>query len=66
MYCGWQAYREDLVELPRNGWSLLGLAQSLTAQGSPEGSEMLSGEFAAAWSNADVAIDSSCLAFSKY
>ncbi len=55
-----------MVELPRNGWSLLGLAQSLTAQGSPEGSEMLSGEFAAAWSNADVAIDSSCLAFSKY
>ncbi|CAL8468137.1 g7676 [Coccomyxa elongata] len=61
-----KAYREDLVELPRNGWSLLGLAQSLTAQGSPEGREILTGEFAAAWADADIAIDSSCLAFSKY
>lgn len=54
------------MELPRNGWSLLGLAQSLTAQGSPEGREILTGDFATAWADADTAIDSSCLAFSKF
>ena len=61
-----QAYREDLVELPHNGWSLMGLAQSLKARGGSEGQETLTGAFATAWADADVTIDSSCLAFSKF
>lgn len=61
-----QAYREDLLELPRNGWSLLGLGQALTALGSPDGQALISKDFRAAWADADVPIDSSCLSFSKF
>ncbi len=61
-----QAYKEDLVELPRNGWSLLGLTQSLAAQGNSEGQSAAAQDFAAAWADADTPIDSSCPAFSKF
>ena len=61
-----QEYREDLLELPRNGWSLLGLGQALTALGSPDGQALISKDFRAAWADADVPIDSSCLSFSKF
>jgi len=53
------------LELPKNGWSLLGLGRSLEAQNKPEGQKVLSEDFPAAWKDAETAIDSSCPAFSK-
>ena len=60
-----QAYREDLLELPRNGWSLLGLGQSLKAQGKPEADTLLLDQFQAVWKDADTAIETSCPVFSQ-
>jgi len=60
-----QAYREDLLELPRNGWSLLGLGQSLKAQGKSEADALLLDQFTAAWKDADTAIETSCPVFSQ-
>ncbi len=59
-----QAYREDLLELPKNGWSLLGLGQSLRAQGSSGADDVLLGQFPAVWKDADTVIETSCPAFS--
>ena len=59
-----QAYREDLLELPNNGWSLLGLGQSLRAQGSSGADDFLLGQFPAVWKDADTVIETSCPAFS--
>ena len=47
-------YREELRRNPGNGWSLFGLAQSLRAQGKQAEAAKVQGEFATAWSNADV------------
>jgi tetratricopeptide (TPR) repeat protein len=52
-------YLEDLKRWPENGWSLFGLGKSLKAQGRP--AEDVEKRFAAAWSNADIALTSSCL-----
>ena len=60
-----QAYREDLLELPKNGWSLLGLGQSLRAQGSPEADAVMLDQFPAVWKDADTVIETSCPAFSQ-
>ena len=60
-----QAYREDLLELPRNGWSLLGLGQSLRAQGSSKADAILSEQFPAVWKDADTIIETSCPALSQ-
>ena len=65
-----QAYREDLEELPNNGWSVLGLGRALQgrAQQQPdlaaEAEQLLSEQFPAVWTSADVSLTSSCLAFS--
>lgn len=54
-------YRADLARLPRNGWSLFGLAQTLAQEGrAPEAAAVLS-EFRAVWARADIAIGASCL-----
>jgi len=52
-----QAYRTELKDHPRNGWSLLGLQQALRGQGitSPE----VDADLAASWSRADTWIRSS-------
>jgi tetratricopeptide (TPR) repeat protein len=52
-----QAYRTELEDHPRNGWSLLGLQQALRGKGitSPE----VDAELAASWSRADTWIRSS-------
>jgi len=52
-----QAYREELKDHPKNGWSLLGLQQALAGQGieSPE----VDAELAASWARADTWIQSS-------
>jgi tetratricopeptide (TPR) repeat protein len=49
-----QVYREDLARNPGNGWALLGLSQSLRAQGrAPEAGEV-EVRFRRAWAKADV------------
>ena len=47
-------YREDLRQYPKNGWSLLGLSQSLSAQGESEMAAWAQKGFEAAWARADV------------
>ena len=47
-------YRAQLVLTPRNGWSLLGLAESLRAQGRNEAAAAVEEQRAAAWQLADV------------
>jgi len=52
-------YLEDLKRLPENGWSLIGLARSLEAQGK-DGSDCRR-RFANAWADSDMITTSSCL-----
>jgi hypothetical protein len=54
-----QVYREDLKHFPGNGWSLLGLSQSLRAQGKVAEADRAMAAFRRAWSASDVEIDSS-------
>jgi tetratricopeptide (TPR) repeat protein len=54
-------YREELRRNPENGWSLKGLAQSLTAQRKNGEAREVEHRFAAAWSNADIALEGSRL-----
>jgi tetratricopeptide (TPR) repeat protein len=48
------AYRADLAKFPENGWSLLGLALSLEAQGKVVEAEAARVRFERAWASADV------------
>jgi len=48
------AFREDLAQRPENGWSLHGLAQSLTAQGRAREAAKVEERFRNAWKTADV------------
>ena len=54
-----RVYREDLEMFPNNGWSLLGLQQSLSAQGKAAEAEAVSEQFADAWQYADVELSAS-------
>jgi predicted Zn-dependent protease len=47
-------YRQDLGKHPENGWSLYGLAQSLSAQGKFSEAKDVQFRFEKAWQNADV------------
>jgi tetratricopeptide (TPR) repeat protein len=47
-------FRTDLEELPKNGWSLYGLMQSLEAQGKAGEATTVKQEFEEAWKNAGV------------
>jgi tetratricopeptide (TPR) repeat protein len=49
-----QAFKEDLVQRPENGWSLHGLAQSLAAQGRTREARKVQERFEKAWKTADV------------
>lgn len=49
-----QAYRQDLLKFPGNGWSLFGLAESLKAQGKDAEAAKVRSQFEAAWAHADV------------
>lgn len=53
-------YREDLKRRPENGWSLFGLAESLSLQGRAEEAKPILERFERVWSKADVRIRSSC------
>jgi tetratricopeptide (TPR) repeat protein len=54
-----RVYREDLKRFPSNGWSLLGLSQSLRAQRKVAEADRAMVEFRRAWSASDVEIASS-------
>jgi tetratricopeptide (TPR) repeat protein len=57
-----QVYREDLKKLPDNGWSLYGLAESLSAQKKdPAEAKATRAQFKKMWAKADTKITSSCL-----
>jgi len=47
-------FREDLERWPRNAWGLLGLEQSLRAQGRDELADLVGGQREKAWVRADV------------
>ena len=56
-----QVYRDDLARLPENGWSLLGLAESLRKQRkNADEASRTQARFEKIWANADVPITSSC------
>ncbi|MBA2242012.1 MAG: hypothetical protein H0W04_03855 [Chthoniobacterales bacterium] len=57
-----QVYRDDLKRVPENGWSLLGLADSLREQ-KKAGEELAAtkARFDKVWAKADLKITSSCL-----
>lgn len=52
-------YRDDLKKWPENGWSLLGLSQSLRGQG--KDAAEIDRRFREAWKDADLKTTSSCL-----
>jgi tetratricopeptide (TPR) repeat protein len=54
-------YLEDLRRWPENGWSLLGLAQSLHAQGKHHEAHAADARVTRAWADADVKPTSTCL-----
>jgi tetratricopeptide (TPR) repeat protein len=54
-------YRRDLVDYPRNGWSMFGLMQSLDAQGMTAEAAEVRARFEAAWAEADVELMASRL-----
>lgn len=59
-----QVFREDLAEHPVNGFSVLGLSQSLAAQGKQqEAARLLAEDFWIAWQHADVVLNSSSPSF---
>jgi len=54
-------FKEDLVKLRQNGWSLMGLYQSLELQGKIEEAKAVKKEFDEAWKHADFEITDSVL-----
>lgn len=54
-------YRQDLVDYPRNGWSMFGLMQSLEAQGREQEAAEVRERFETAWAEADVELMASRL-----
>jgi tetratricopeptide (TPR) repeat protein len=52
-------YREDLKRHPKNGWALIGLHNSLMAQGKKKEAAEVKQQFDQAWARADVKITSS-------
>ena len=57
-----QVYRDDLSRLPENGWSLLGLAESLRKQKkNTDELTQTQAKFKKVWAKADLSITTSCL-----
>jgi tetratricopeptide (TPR) repeat protein len=57
-----QVYRDDLARLPENGWSLLGLAESLRKQKkNADEVAQTQAKFEKVWAKADLTITTSCL-----
>ena len=51
-----QAFREDLVRYPNNGWSLHGLAEALRAQGRTREADEATAKFQKVWAKSDVTL----------
>ncbi|MCK0134083.1 hypothetical protein [Arenibacter sp. S6351L] len=56
-----KVYMEDLEILRQNGWSLMGLHESLVGQGKIEEAKKIKQEFDNAWKYADIALKTSVL-----
>lgn len=56
-----KVFKEDLDVLRQNGWSLMGLYNSLKAQGKEKEAQEVKIEFQKAWQHADIEIDTSIL-----
>ena len=57
-----RVYRDDLARLPENGWSLLGLAESLRKQKkNADEIAQTQAKFKKVWAKADLTITTSCL-----
>nr|WP_299388615.1 hypothetical protein [Allomuricauda sp.] len=56
-----KVYKQDLDVLRQNGWSLMGLYNSLKAQGKMEEAGKIKQEFDAAWKHSDIEIETSIL-----
>jgi tetratricopeptide (TPR) repeat protein len=57
-----QVYRDDLARSPGNGWSLLGLGESLRHQNkNADEATQIQAQFKRVWAKADLTITSSCL-----
>jgi len=56
-----QVYLADLARFPDNGWSLMGLTQSLRAQGKEKEAQEVQRRFDKAWEHADIEITTSRL-----
>jgi tetratricopeptide (TPR) repeat protein len=54
-----QAYRQDLVYHPQNGWSLFGLALSLREQGKNQQADSVNLQFKEVWADADITLTGS-------
>ncbi len=52
-----EVFREDLRRWPRNAWGLLGLEQSLRAQGRKDAAELVQSQFDTAWERSDTKLD---------
>jgi tetratricopeptide (TPR) repeat protein len=51
-----QAFRQDLVRFPNNGWSLHGLAEALRAQGRSREADEVAAKFRVVWAKSDVTL----------
>ena len=61
-----KVYRDDLARLPENGWSLLGLSESLREQKKNDNEvAALKARFEKIWAKADLKITTSCLCQAK-
>ncbi len=56
-----KVYRQDLTILRQNGWSLMGLYESLKGQGKIDEANSIKQEFDTAWQHADIEITTSVL-----
>jgi tetratricopeptide (TPR) repeat protein len=54
-----QAYQEDMVKYPKNGWSLYGLAQAQRAMGDAKAADATNAQYKAAWQWADTPLTAS-------
>ena len=52
-----QVFRDDLKHLPRNGWGLFGLEQSLRAQGKNQSADLVHRQLDEAWKRADAKLE---------
>ncbi|RUL81434.1 hypothetical protein [Tautonia sociabilis] len=55
-----QVCRDDLEQLPENGWALFGLMQSLELQGKDEEAARVRARWESIWEDADVVLSSCC------